>query len=82
MRKYHVPSEPEPQGALVGLSRRLHSLICGMSGHDLLLHVEPGRLALRCISCPYETPGWALKRPLESERETQRRAALIEQRAQ
>jgi hypothetical protein len=66
---------------IVGLSRRAHALACGLSGHDLLLHVEPGRLSLRCISCPYETPGWALKTP--PQRSTMsRRAALVEQRAQ
>jgi len=73
---------PQFEGGLIaGLSRRLHSLICGMSGHDLLLHVEPGRLSLRCLSCPYETPGWALKDP-SARGAAQRRAALIEQRAQ
>jgi hypothetical protein len=68
-------------GLFAWLSRRLRSVVCGMSGHELLLHIEPGHLSLRCISCPYETPGWVLKesptRPLAD-----RRAAFIEQRAQ
>jgi len=74
---------PQFEGGLIaGLSRRVHSLICGMSGHDLLLHVEPGRLSLRCLSCPYETPGWAIKEPSAAREAGPRRAALIEQRAQ
>ena len=30
-------------------------------GHQLLLNAEPGRLSLKCMSCPYETPGWTIK---------------------
>jgi hypothetical protein len=44
-----------------GLSGKIHSFFCGLGGHDLLLNVEPTRLSLRCSSCPYETPGWAVK---------------------
>ena len=50
------------------LSQRL----CGLSGHQLLLHAEPGRLSLKCMLCPYETPGWAIK---ERSRDSRRRAA-------
>ena len=39
----------------------LSQLICGLSGHELVLNAEPGRLSLKCMSCPYETPGWAIK---------------------
>ena len=46
------------------LSVRLRQFICGLGGHDLLLSVEPGRLLLRCTSCPYETPGWTIKNTL------------------
>lgn len=39
--------------------------ICGLHGHDSLLHFEENRVCLRCSSCGYETPGWAVdgKRP-------------------
>jgi hypothetical protein len=43
------------------LMARLQRFVCGLGGHDLLLSVEPGRLRLRCMSCPYETPGWMIK---------------------
>ena len=36
-------------------------LICGLHGHDPLLHFEDGRMSLQCTSCGYETPGWDLK---------------------
>ena len=48
-------------GVIDGLSGRIHSFFCGLGGHDLLLNVEPTRLSLKCSSCPYETPGWAVK---------------------
>jgi len=34
--------------------------LCGLHGHDALLHFEQGRMSLRCTSCGYETPGWDL----------------------
>ena len=35
-------------------------LTCAVRGHRTVLHFEPRRLALRCIECGYETPGWSL----------------------
>ncbi len=34
--------------------------LCGLHGHHALLHVEPGRLSLRCATCDHESPGWDL----------------------
>jgi hypothetical protein len=36
--------------------------LCGLHGHDALLHFEQGRISLQCTSCGYETPGWDVKR--------------------
>lgn len=33
-------------------------MICGLHGHDSLLHFEQGRISLLCASCGYESPGW------------------------
>ncbi len=41
--------------------RQMRQFICGLHGHDALLHFEQGRLSLQCTSCGYETPGWDLK---------------------
>ncbi len=38
----------------------LRQFMCGLHGHDALLHFEQERLSLRCVSCGYETPGWDL----------------------
>lgn len=39
----------------------IRQFICGLHGHDELLHFETGRLSMRCTSCGHETPGWELK---------------------
>jgi hypothetical protein len=65
------------------VASRLSQMICGLSGHQLLLNAEPGRLSLKCMSCPYETPGWTIKEnsyDLRSRRQTT--AVLVEQRMQ
>jgi len=40
---------------------KVRQLICGLHGHDALLHFEHGRMSLQCTSCGYETPGWDLR---------------------
>jgi len=40
-----------------------HRAMCATRGHDTLLHIEPHRLSLRCVSCGHETVGWALGEP-------------------
>jgi hypothetical protein len=60
---------------------RLSQLICGFSGHQLLLNAEPGRLSLKCMSCPYETPGWTIKeKSYDARRRRQTGALFVEQR--
>jgi hypothetical protein len=49
------------KNVLVELSGRVRQFVCALGGHDLLLNVEPGKMSLRCTSCPYETPGWIIK---------------------
>jgi hypothetical protein len=40
---------------------KVRQMVCGLHGHDALLHFEQGRMSLQCTSCGYETPGWDLK---------------------
>jgi len=37
---------------------RLNQTLCGLSGHDRLVHVEGKRVTMRCSSCGHDTPGW------------------------
>ena len=46
---------------------QLRQFICGLHGHDALLHFEQGRISLQCTSCGYETPGWDVKGRAEVE---------------
>jgi len=46
-------------GAMV--TDKVRQFICGLHGHDELLHFECGRMSLQCTSCGYETPGWDLR---------------------
>ena len=43
--------------------RHLRRLSCWLARrHDEFLQFEKDRLSLKCISCGYESPGWALDR--------------------
>jgi hypothetical protein len=44
-------------GRLIG---RLGQLVCGMRGHDSVLHFEGRRVMMRCTSCGHDTPGWEI----------------------
>jgi hypothetical protein len=39
----------------------VRQFVCGLHGHDSLLHFETSRLSMRCTTCGYESPGWDLK---------------------
>lgn len=39
---------------------RLGQLMCGLRGHDSVLHFEGKRVMMRCTSCGYDTPGWEI----------------------
>ncbi len=72
-------------GLFVMAWQRLHSLCCGLNGHDLIMNIEPRRLSLQCTSCHHVTPGWTLKEQSRPAPSTARRLtlrALVEQSAQ
>ena len=39
---------------------RFGQLLCGIRGHDAVLHFEGKRVMMRCTSCWYDTPGWEI----------------------
>lgn len=41
---------------------QVRQFLCGLHGHDALLHFERERVSLQCTSCGYESPGWDLTR--------------------
>jgi len=48
-------------GVMSRVGEQLRRFICGLQGHDSLLHFGDGRVSLLCSSCGYETPGWDVK---------------------
>ena len=57
----HHPAAATTTGVLLRVGGQVRQFICGLYGHDSLLHFEKGRLSLLCSSCGYETPGWDVK---------------------
>ncbi len=39
---------------------RIGQLMCGLTGHDAMLHFEGNRVNMRCTSCGHDTPGWEI----------------------
>ncbi|HET7698718.1 MAG TPA: hypothetical protein VFK57_23580 [Vicinamibacterales bacterium] len=51
--------EAQSVGGLVHRAMaRVGQLLCGMRGHDSVLHFEGKRVMMRCTSCGHDTPGW------------------------
>ena len=38
----------------------VREVLCGLRGHDMVLHFEPQRLSLRCLGCGVHTQGWTI----------------------
>lgn len=64
----HRATTGQPEtGVFARLGRTVQQVLCGLHGHDVLLHFEEGRMSLQCSSCGYESPGWEI-RPARAER--------------
>ena len=56
-----VASRHASEGSFVGrLANRVGQIICGLHGHDSVLHFEGNRVMMRCTSCGHDTPGWEI----------------------
>jgi hypothetical protein len=68
-----------PSRGFARVMDRLHQTMCGLGGHDTLLHFEDERMSLRCVSCGHETPGWELNEapPTLTVRGDARRHAMV-----
>ncbi|HVH55765.1 MAG TPA: hypothetical protein VM791_05905 [Vicinamibacterales bacterium] len=47
-------------GVVARAFSRLGQVLCGLSGHDSVLHFEGNRVMMRCTSCGHDTPGWEI----------------------
>jgi hypothetical protein len=43
---------------LVSAAKQVRQFICGLHGHDALLHFDQRHVSLRCVICGHESPGW------------------------
>jgi hypothetical protein len=61
---------------------RLSQLLCGLRGHDAVLHFEGKRVMMRCTSCGHDTPGWEVsgRAPRQRFEGDSRRHRLVPQR--
>ena len=61
---------------------RVGQLLCGLRGHDSVLHFEGKRVNMRCTSCGHDTPGWDVsgRGPRQRYEGDARRHALAPQR--
>ena len=46
------------EGLLSRVTLKFRQRMCGLHGHDSLLHFDNGRISLLCSSCGHESPGW------------------------
>src|SRR5271154_309226 len=67
------------EGLGIRLMTWVRQSLCGLTGHDTLMHYEQDRIALQCASCGHETPGWILTEapPTVTVRGDARRHALV-----
>ncbi|MGH9237299.1 MAG: hypothetical protein ACRD3G_04590 [Vicinamibacterales bacterium] len=44
--------------------QRVQQALCALTGHEFMIHREPGRLCLECTHCGRRTRGWAIAPPV------------------
>jgi hypothetical protein len=47
-------------GLMARMAIRIGQVVCGLHGHDAVLHFVANRVQMRCTSCGHETPGWEI----------------------
>jgi hypothetical protein len=53
-------TQPADAGLMSRLATRVGQALCGLHGHDAVLHFEHNRVRMRCTSCGHDTPGWEI----------------------
>jgi hypothetical protein len=47
-------------GLMSRMVSKLGQVVCGLHGHDAVLHFEGSRVMMRCTSCGHDSPGWEI----------------------
>jgi hypothetical protein len=59
LARRHGDTHPASNGSVFSrLSQAVRQWLCGLRGHDTVLHFEDKRVMLRCTSCGHDSPGW------------------------
>ena len=45
-------------GLFSQMTLKIRQGLCGLQGHDALLHFDQGHISLLCTSCGHQSPGW------------------------
>jgi len=45
-------------GLFSQMTLKIRQGLCGLHGHDALLHFDQGHISLLCTSCGHQSPGW------------------------
>ena len=53
-------TETASVGVVTRVVARVGQMVCGLHGHDSVLHFEANRVMMRCTSCGYDSPGWEI----------------------
>jgi hypothetical protein len=79
---FRTTERHERSGGFVRAMAHVRTMLCGLRGHDTMLHFAQERMTLRCVSCGHETPGWDLDEapPTVTVRGDARRHALARPR--
>ena len=78
-------AQPEHADGSTFMSRIAASVgqfLCGVRGHDSVLHFEGNRVMMRCTSCGHDSPGWEIRgrAPRQRFEGDHRRHVLVPQR--
>jgi hypothetical protein len=77
-----LDSNATTNGIINRLAGRVGQFLCGMRGHDSVLHFEGNRVMMRCTSCGHDSPGWEItgRAPRQRFEGDHRRHVLVPQR--
>jgi hypothetical protein len=53
-------NDADTSGFVARMVIRMNQTVCGLHGHDSVLHFESNRVMMRCTSCGYDSPGWEI----------------------
>lgn len=53
-------SESAALSVMTRIVEAVRQAMCGLRGHDSVLHFEHRRVLLRCTTCGHDSPGWEI----------------------